>query len=149
MATTHVISALVKKRAELSGELDALRKQMHQLKGEISTIENAILLFEPSYDVKGIKPKRKRTPNRFFEQGERTRAIIDTLRESEVAMSVREIAEELCEQREFEFQDADFDKMLATLNDGIRVPLSKGLIEVVSRANGTPRYSLNLDSEQT
>lgn len=141
---TFVISGLVRKRSELSGQLELLRQQTIQLKGEISTIDNAIHLFDPSYNVKKIKPVRKRTANKFFESGERTRAIVDTLREAgSDGLSIREIATTLCNQRNLNLQDKDFERMVATLNDGLRAVLAKGLVEEVSRRDGTPRYSVS------
>jgi len=144
LGDSYVISGLVKKRARLSGDLEQLRQQMIQLKGEIHTLDSAILLFDPEYKVKDIKPVRKRAANRFFESGERGRAIVDTLRESPEPLSIPEIADVLCDKRGLNLQDGDRSKLVATLQDGVRSVLAKNYIEEVSRADGTPRYSISL-----
>lgn len=46
MAETHVISALVNKRSELSGLITHYKKELSRLGEEVKTLDAAIKLFE-------------------------------------------------------------------------------------------------------
>jgi hypothetical protein len=48
MADPHVISALRKKRGELSGELVAAEKRIVQLHADINSLDGAIRVFDPT-----------------------------------------------------------------------------------------------------
>jgi hypothetical protein len=49
MADPHVISALRKKRAELSGDLVAAEKRIVQLRKDIAGIDRTIRVFDPAF----------------------------------------------------------------------------------------------------
>jgi hypothetical protein len=60
MTETHVISALVAKRAELAGLSLDLDRQKAALKAQISHIDHALAIFgyrDPPRDIKPVRPK--------------------------------------------------------------------------------------------
>ena len=65
MADTHVISALVKKRAELRGDIIHYKQLIATLDKDLQTIDATIKIFDVDYDISSIKPVRKGR-NRFF-----------------------------------------------------------------------------------
>ena len=47
MAETHVISGLIKKRAELLGQIDAYQKEIQNISVTLCHIDHTIKLFSP------------------------------------------------------------------------------------------------------
>ena len=58
MAETHVISALVEKRARVDGLIQNRRYQIMRLEMELAHLDAVIKMFNASYDVEAILPKR-------------------------------------------------------------------------------------------
>jgi len=58
MENEHMLSGLARRRAELTGEANALKAHLARIAGDIAQIDAVIRLFNPGYDVDGIKPKR-------------------------------------------------------------------------------------------
>ena len=76
MAEPHIISALVKKRAELGGELLAIETRKRQVMASLSQIDSSLAIFGYSGNTKAIAPRRKHPP-RMFKRGQLRRMIYD------------------------------------------------------------------------
>lgn len=63
MAETHVISALVDKRARIDGEIKARRYQIMRLEIELAHVDAVIRMFKPDYDIDKIATKRSFAKN--------------------------------------------------------------------------------------
>jgi hypothetical protein len=59
--TDPVLSGLVKRRAELAGEADALRGRLAQIAADLGHLDATIRLFDPDFDLAAIRPKRARS----------------------------------------------------------------------------------------
>ena len=68
MAEPHVVTALVAKRAELSGELGRLDERRAAIKAHIANLDAVLRLFHYAGDPAKIKPRRKR--NWIFRRGD-------------------------------------------------------------------------------
>ena len=79
MAESHVISALIKKRSELSGEIEHYEKIIKERKANLTSIDKTIHIFDDSYDLRTIKSKRV-VKNSYFASGEATKMVLDVLR---------------------------------------------------------------------
>ena len=79
--TDYVLSGLVKRRADLSGEADAIRVQLAQIGTDLGHLDAVIRQFDPNYDLGGICPKRPRGPD-VAGRGEMSRFILKVLREA-------------------------------------------------------------------
>lgn len=77
----YVLSGLVKRRAELAGEADALKARLARIATDLGHLDATIRLFDPDHDVAGIRPRRPRGPD-VAGRGEMTRAILAVLREA-------------------------------------------------------------------
>ncbi len=94
MAETHVISALVDKRARIDGAIKVRRFQIMRLEIELAQIDAVIRMFKPGYDVEAILPKRSFTKNPAgVKKGAGGRQALTVLREAGEAMTSSEIAE--------------------------------------------------------
>ena len=95
MADPLVISALMKKRAEIDGDLRQTAKRLAELRADRDTIDAAIRVFDPSRVPHQIKPHLRRPKPRLFRHGECARAIMGMLRTAGEPMTVRQIADKL------------------------------------------------------
>jgi hypothetical protein len=97
MVDQMAIAALVRKRAELSGEISRHRKEISRLKGEIAALDTALRIFDPSQVPARIRPVvklRNRTVPRL-KHGEFGRMVFAVLRDATEPLSIGEIAERL------------------------------------------------------
>lgn len=102
MADTHVISALVKKRSELRGDIIHYKELIARLDKDLSTIDATIKIFEPDYNLSSIKPTNKHR-NRFFVTGEAKILILDTLRELREPIKTDDLARIIASKKSLEF----------------------------------------------
>ena len=146
MAQSLVLSGLVKKRAATDGELHFHQKKVMQLKEEIATLDSAILIFEPEYNLKAIETKRKVANNKFFNSGERGKTIMDILRDSGGAnLTAEEVALEVVNRRNLKLESKEFKALIRTLIDGLRDLKLREVVKETSRVNNTPRYCINIE----
>ena len=80
MAESHVVSALVNKRAEIAGMIARTEQQLGQFRADLVHLDAAIRLFAPRIEPKTIPAKRIRQSDLWFEQGELSRHVLDALR---------------------------------------------------------------------
>jgi hypothetical protein len=74
-------AALKHRRAKLTGEIHALRKQMREKLKQIELLDATLRIFDPDYKEGSIRPKRYvRAP--LFSHGELGRVILDVMREA-------------------------------------------------------------------
>jgi hypothetical protein len=93
MAETHVISALVDKRARLDGEIKARRYQIMRLELELAHVDAVIRMFKPDYEIDKIATKRSFGKNPAgTPKGAGGRYALTVLRESGAALTANEIA---------------------------------------------------------
>lgn len=126
---THVISALVKKRSELSGEIKHYETLLKQAKTDLQSIDQTIHLFDKSYDLRSIKSKRVHK-ERYFKTGEAKVLILDILRTSQEPLSTNELCKRLASDRGFDnknnFDANHFQKVIFASLERCE---SNGLIE--------------------
>ncbi len=93
MAEPHVVTALVAKRAELSGELARLDERRAAIKAHIAHIDAVLRLFCYAGDPAKIKPRRKRSW--IFRRGELARMVHDIERQATKSLGKEDIAAEV------------------------------------------------------
>ena len=55
MADPHVITALVKRRAELAGQIEATHEALRKMVLDLENLDATIQQFDPSYQVEAIR----------------------------------------------------------------------------------------------
>ena len=93
MAESHVVSGLVAKRSELSGQYLQHQETMRELSAAIGSIDVAIKLFAPDYDLRTIKSKVPKHTTKWLDHGEAGRFVLDTLRTAAAPLSTRQLGE--------------------------------------------------------
>jgi hypothetical protein len=103
MAESHVVTALVTKRAEMAGLIVHHQKEAGRLAADLAHLDATLKLFSPEIDLGTIRAREYRTRNRFFRQGECQRMVLDIFREAQGgALSSRQIGEALAARRGLE-----------------------------------------------
>jgi hypothetical protein len=93
MAETHVIFALVDKRARLMAEIANRRFQIMRLEIDVQHLDAVIKMFRPSYDLDTILPKVTNSKNtRGVKRGTGTIQAVTVLRKVGEPMTCQEIA---------------------------------------------------------
>ena len=69
MAEPHVVTALAKKRAELSGDIERTQRELQDMIRDLEHLDRTLLLFDPAYEVASIKPRAFRPPRRLVPAG--------------------------------------------------------------------------------
>ena|SRR5665213_3249795 len=111
MTETHVISALVKKRAEMSGALMQAEKCVVQLRADLAAIDATIRVFDPSMAPSAIRPRMKRQPSTIFRHGQFSRSVLSVLRLAKAPMTVREIALQVATDHSLDADDSAIDAL--------------------------------------
>lgn len=113
MAEPHVITALVKRRAELSGDIESTQKHLQQMILDLEHLDRTLLMFDPDYRIETIKPKAFRPPADWSKRGEMTRLILGILRLAAEPMSARDVALQLMLERCLDTNDDKLVRLMA------------------------------------
>ena len=105
MADPHVITALVKRRAELAGDIENTHERLHKMILDLDHLDRTLLMFDPDYKVEAIKPRAFRPPEDWSRRGEMTRLILCILRQAAEPMTSRDIAVQLIIERALDKDD--------------------------------------------
>lgn len=108
----YVISGLVKRRAELAGEADALRARMARIGTDIGHLDAVIRQFDPDYNLVGIRPKRPRGAD-VAGRGERSRFILGVLRNAPEPVTVATIVQRIIAEGGGDAADGPHARMMA------------------------------------
>lgn len=112
MAEPHVITALARRRAELSGDIETTTKRLHQMIADLEHLDQTLLMFDPDYRIEAIRPKAFRPPADWSKRGEMTRIILGILRKAAEPMSCRDIAVQLMAERGLDVDDAKLARLM-------------------------------------
>ena len=133
MADTHVISALVKKRAELRGDIIHYKQLIATLDKDLQTIDATIKIFDVDYDISSIKPVIK-SRNRFFNNEEAKVLVLEVLKSSNLPLSTDKISDIIAVNRNLSFENkTDKSKFQKSILLALNTCLSNNLVEKVSK----------------
>ena len=102
--TDYVLTGLVKRRAELSGEGDALRAKLTRITTDLGHLDAVIRQFDPEYDMATIRPKRPRSSD-AARPGEMSRFVLGALRDAVEPMGTPAIAAHMMAERGMDGED--------------------------------------------
>jgi hypothetical protein len=142
MSYTHIISALRKKRAEVSGYIHDLEKKVRHLRASLAHIDATIRLFSPETDPNAIPPRRTYRRSRYFSSGEVTKRCQDILRETSEPMTALAIAERLIAAKGLPIGDKALHRHIADKALGIMRTLAKRGTVVKSGATRDAHWTI-------
>lgn len=138
MGEPHVISALRGKRAEISGEILKLEKELGQRRADLLHLDATLRLFAPDLAPQSIRPKKSQgRKSSWFGHGERSRLVLSVLRTAGRALTTREITGQLMAAKNLDpadlhVRDAIQKTVLAVLTGGA----AKGIIQRIEGGLG-------------
>ena len=100
MTEPHVISALRRKRAEISGHIHDLEKRIARQRANLANLDATIKLFSPGTNPDAIPPKRAYRRTRYFARNELSRLTQDALRTASGPLTSAEIAAAVMQAKE-------------------------------------------------
>jgi hypothetical protein len=103
--TDLAVSALVRKRAELAGDIEHAHEALKKMIADLESLDATLRLFDPGIQIEAIKPKAFRPPADWAQRGEMTRIILDVLRQAAEPMTTRDIAFQLLIERALDNND--------------------------------------------
>lgn len=111
MSESHAISALRRKRAELSGELVELETRRRALSTKISHVDETLKLMGFEGNPNDIPARRKR--GWIFKRGQLQRIVFSVLRDAEGPIQNREIAAQVIYSMGWDTQDEELEALIA------------------------------------
>ncbi|MFZ5671735.1 MAG: hypothetical protein ACOZAM_02100 [Pseudomonadota bacterium] len=70
MADPHVITAFVKRRAGLAGQIEATHEALRKMIMDLENLDATIQQFNPDYQVEAIRPTAFRPPKDWSNRGQ-------------------------------------------------------------------------------
>lgn len=122
--TDYVLTGLVKRRAEIAGEIGHLQEQMRQRIADLEALDATIGQFDPGYRIESIKPKAFRPPSDWAKRGEMSRVILGILRQAAEPLTTRDVALEMLVSRALDKDDQRLLKMM-TKRVGVALRLKR------------------------
>jgi hypothetical protein len=110
---TYTIPALMRKRAELAGEIEATHDRLKAMIAALEHLDATLLLFDPTIRVEAIRPKAFRPPGDWANRGEMTRIVLGVLRQAAEPMTTRDIAHQLMVERALDPGDQRLLRLMA------------------------------------
>lgn len=107
----HVLSGLLRKRAEIAGELQAAQAAVRQHIIDLDAVDATIRLFSPNIELEDIRPKPLPARHAAY-KGEVSRIIFDTLRERQRPMTSEELAQHVMATRDLNSADKGLLRMV-------------------------------------
>jgi len=129
MAESHVMSALVTKRGELSGQIDYHQSEIKKIKSDMASMDAAIKVFNPDYDLSKIKKRKTNGKNSFFEPREGNTLLMDIFREARAPLSTGGVLDEVISRKGFDREVIDVKALRASLFVILKRLQKSGIIE--------------------
>src|SRR5690348_13184292 len=93
-----VVHALIRKRAEIAGRIEAIHAEAARLVAELGHLDMSIRIFDPKIDLEELPVKPLPPPNAAF-RGEFQRSLLEMLRGSQRWQTTFELAVKVMVQR--------------------------------------------------
>lgn len=99
-----VVHALIRKRAEIAGRIEAIHAEAARLVAELDHLDASIRIFEPQIDFDVLPVKPLPAPNAAF-RGEFQRSLLDMLRGTQRWQTTDELCTKVMVQRRMNEKD--------------------------------------------
>ncbi len=113
MADEQVLHGLLRRRAAMSGEVEALREQLSVLLSGLDHVDATIRLFKPDIDLEDLPSRPIPPPSAAF-RGEVQRFLLHTLRTASEPLTTHDLARVVMEARRLNTSDRVLFKLVST-----------------------------------
>jgi hypothetical protein len=125
-----VVSGLIKRRAQLAGDIEAAHEALRRMVLDLENIDATILQFEPNFRLEAIKPKAFRPPKDWSNRGEMTRICLSILRLASEPLTARDVALQLLTERALNRQDQRLLRLMTKrVGVALRLQKDKGVVQ--------------------
>jgi hypothetical protein len=132
MADTIVMGALVKRRAQLAGDIELAHEGLRKMVMDLEHLDQTIMQFDPTYRVESIKAKAFRPPKDWSNRGQMTRIVLSILRQAAEPLTSRDIALELLVERALDKNDQRLLRLMTKrVGVALRLQRDKGVVDSV------------------
>lgn len=108
----HVVSGLIRKRAELAGQIEHLQTEVKRAVIALDNVEATLRLFDPEIDFDAITPRKVPTAHHAF-RGEISRVVLTALRESRRPLSTTALSERVMKERGLDAGNGQLRRVMA------------------------------------
>jgi hypothetical protein len=137
MAESHVVSALVDKRAEIAGRIRQMEQQLGQFRADLMHVDAAIRLFAPELEPRTIRAKAIHRSDGWFGLGEIRRLVLDVLRGAIRPLRTPELVAAVMAAKGFDPADrASFIKVQWKVGATLRRLAKRGLLVAARGTQG-------------
>ncbi len=98
MVEPHVVTALIRKRGEIAGQIEHTQTQLRQLIIDLDNLDATIRLFKPAINLEKIRPKPLPPRHHAF-KGEVSRIVVSALRQSDKPLTTHDLAQHVMAER--------------------------------------------------
>jgi hypothetical protein len=137
------VQGLIRKRAEMAGQVTALQAQLGELICALSHIDASIRVFKPDIDLEDLPERLAPAPFTGF-RGEIQRFLLDELRGANHPLSTLELAERVMRKRGLDPADRVVFKLISHRTGYSLAKLRKAGKAVSQRAHRTAPLEWNL-----
>ncbi|MGF1631870.1 MAG: hypothetical protein ACFCUT_20530 [Kiloniellaceae bacterium] len=123
------MTALIRKRAEIAGQIEAAQDHMRQLVIDLDHVDATIRIYRPDIDLEEIRPKPLPPRHQAF-RGQSSRFILDTLKARPDGMTTREVAKLVIENRGLNPEDKGLSRTIVKrIGASLKDMRNKGLVQ--------------------
>lgn len=117
MAETHVVFALIERRARVAGELRRMQLRVMALRADLSAIDSCVRMFKENYDPATVAPKVTLEKNpAVLPKGTGSRKALDILRITGESLTGPELARRILIGMDRETSDKAVDMLAKTIH---------------------------------
>ena len=123
-----MVTGLVKRRAEIAGEIGKLQTRMAECSRDLETLDATLKIVAPELDIPAIAPKMFKPPEHWSKRGEMSRVVLDILRVARGSMTSRDIAAQMIVQRGMAVTPKLANLMSKRVATALRTMRDKGMV---------------------
>ena len=133
--TDYMVTGLVKRRAEIAGEIGKLQTRMAECSRDLETLDATLKIVAPELDIPAIAPKMFKPPEHWSKRGEMSRVVLDILRVARGSMTSRDIAAQMIVQRGMAATPKLANLMSKRVATALRTMRDKGMVRNAGSPN--------------
>lgn len=108
----HTVNALIRKRAEIAGQIENLQGQLKRAVVDLDNVEATLRLFAPEIDMQAIGPRRVPTAHHAF-RGEVSRIVLEALRDAPGPLTTTELTRRVMAARGLDMNDVALSRTMS------------------------------------
>ncbi len=142
MENEHVVSGLIRKRAEIAGRVEKMQTDLRQLMIDLDHLDETIRMFAPDVDILTIRPKPMPPKHQAY-RGELTGIVLSMLRHHPGGMTTPDLAKHVMAERGLDTSDPQMMRMMAKrVGAALRHQRRAGIARAIKRSDALDLWTL-------